>query len=551
MYKQNDRPGEILLLDWIDYIHKQVGQEHWVTVYSRNRGEWGAVYFFCALIPNSMVDESLNNESWDLHMGRGKPGCSVSYDTEGNKTVTYHRFGFDDGIEPLIHCREFHGIKKDYVEVSEEFRLFHNLYYDKTNNKFLKIDESGAEEEVILVEEDRVQIKLKPLKQFLAIKEMHLAIFFSINRYSDKTPTQLGLKEDRKTVKLGNLLYSFFVGEQEFALTDDKPTFSRVQGKKLIPGLPKERSGFWPYEEEEECEDFIIAADENGDPILYTCNPDELANYFGKNPHSPHYLKPVFFRRDVLTKYYAKPEIYSVEDGYLRCGGLWGLRLDNNHDKYVIVFLGDLGRDLPAAERGYWKSYNVTPDGKISEVNWKRGFLGEFADPTKSDLAFKYQFNIFQEKWLKRFGWPLFKPLSEDDDHNFKVLRVPVSDEQSEFDQQSLALTKVLVDSLNEEKIKEQIKGTIHNAKGITKLSLWVQEQGFTDSEPHIKFLRSLQDLRNGAGHRKGEAYQRGADYFNLDERPLSSIFEDILKQATDFLNYLDKRLLYVEATES
>jgi len=309
--------------------------------------------------------------------------------------------------------------------------------------------------------------------------------------------------------------------------------------------MPKEKSGIWPFEAEADYEDFIIGIDGNGDPKLYTCNEDKLSNYFGKNPHAPHYLTPVYFRRDVLTKYYSKPEMYSVEDGYLSCGTLWGLQMDNNHGKYIIVFLGDLGRDLPAEERGYWKSYNVPPEGTISDVNWKRSFLAEFTNPEKADLLFKHQFNIFQEKWSKKFGWLLFKPLSEDDEHNFKVLRVPVSNDQSEFDQQSMALTKVLVDSLNEEEIQAQILGEVpKNSKGINKLSLWFQEMGLIGSEEHIKFLRSLQDLRNGAGHRKGKDYQRGATYFHLGERPFAIVFEDVLKQATEFLEYLDQQLL-------
>jgi hypothetical protein len=102
-----------------------------------------------------MVEESLNNESWDLLIGNGKPGCLISSDSYGNKTVTYHRFGDNDGIEPLIHSRNFNSIKKDYVEVSEEFRLFHNLYHKRTNNKFVKFDEGGDEEDVILIEKDR------------------------------------------------------------------------------------------------------------------------------------------------------------------------------------------------------------------------------------------------------------------------------------------------------------------------------------------------------------------------------------------------------------
>ncbi|OXB92611.1 hypothetical protein [Parageobacillus galactosidasius] len=550
MYKKNDEPGDILLRDWIAYIHDKLGQEQWITVYSSHRGDWGATYFFSALIPNSKIEESLNNESWDLHIGDGMPGFSVSY-TNGVKQVKYHRFGDDDGIEPLILYRQFHGIKNDYVEVSEEFRLFHNLYHDTVNNKFIKIDDSGNEEDVILFEEDRVQIKLKYLKQFLAIKEMHLAIYFSIDRYSNKSLKDYGLMEEvRKTVKEGNIRYHIFIEESKYPIYDNKPLLSRIEGKKLIPGVPKEKSGIWPYneQEKEEYEEFIIDTDENGEPVFYTCNPNELADYFGKNPGAPHYLTPVFFRRDVLTKYYSKPELYSVEDGYLRCGGLWGLRIDNNHEKYVVVYLGDLGRDLPPGERAYWKSFNVTPDGTISDVNWKRNFLGEFADPEKADLVFKLQFNVFQKKWQKKFGWPLFKPLSEDDEHNFKALRVPITNEQHEFDQQVLSLAKVLIDSLNEKQIEQHIPEELpNNTKGIAKLAKFLEAQGLMDFESYIKFLRSLWDLRIGAGHRKGDTYQRGAAYFKLEERPLAQAFAEILEQATTFLKYLDEKFLSTE----
>jgi hypothetical protein len=64
--------------------------------------------------------------------------------------------------------------------------------------------------------------------------------------------------------------------------------------------------------------------DVTGKPVRHTCDPDKLANYFGKNPEAPHYLTPVFFRAEVLEKYYADPGKYSVEDGSLRCGRLWG-----------------------------------------------------------------------------------------------------------------------------------------------------------------------------------------------------------------------------------
>jgi hypothetical protein len=108
----------------------------------------------------------------------------------------------------------------------------------------------------------------------------------------------------------------------------------------------------------------IIATDTSGRPIRHTCNPEKLANYFDKNPNAPQYLTPVFFGAEVLAKYYDDTRKYSVEDGYLRCGSLWGLQVDNDHTDVVVVFLGDLGRALSETERNYWLSFDITREGR-------------------------------------------------------------------------------------------------------------------------------------------------------------------------------------------
>lgn len=68
-----------------------------------------------------------------------------------------------------------------------------------------------------------------------------------------------------------------------------------------------------------------------------------------------------FSTKEVLKKYYDKPQKYKVEDNYIRCGNLWGLRIDNNHKDYVIVFLGDLGSHLSQNEQLYWRHFNIPP----------------------------------------------------------------------------------------------------------------------------------------------------------------------------------------------
>ena len=85
-----------------------------------------------------------------------------------------------------------------------------------------------------------------------------------------------------------------------------------------------------------------------------TSDPAKLSNYFGANPEAPHYLTPVFFKKEVLQRYLSHPDRYSVEDGYLRCQSLWGMAIDNHHKDYVSAYLGDLGRDLPEAEQNHW-----------------------------------------------------------------------------------------------------------------------------------------------------------------------------------------------------
>ena len=48
-----------------------------------------------------------------------------------------------------------------YNEISEEFRLFHNLYHDKEKDEYIKIDDEGNEHRVAVVEPNHIQIRLQ------------------------------------------------------------------------------------------------------------------------------------------------------------------------------------------------------------------------------------------------------------------------------------------------------------------------------------------------------------------------------------------------------
>jgi hypothetical protein len=109
--------------------------------------------------------------------------------------------------------------------------------------------------------------------------------------------------------------------------------------KKFFSPPPIERCNLWEFEARaQEYESFIINEDEFGRAVTFTCEESKLSNYFGKNPGAPHYLTPVFFRSDVLQKYYNNAELYTVTEGSVSCKARWHLRLDNDHSDYVAVF---------------------------------------------------------------------------------------------------------------------------------------------------------------------------------------------------------------------
>ena len=208
------------------------------------------------------------------------------------------------------------------------------------------------------------------------------------------------------------------------------------------------------------------------------------------------------------------------------------------------MYLGDLGSDIYHSEQQYWKSFNILPDGGISRVAFERNFQARFTDPETPDLLFKLMFRELNKKWEKHFGWKIFLPLTKEDLHFYTSLRIPINDSQAEFDNQVLALTKVLIDSLNEKQVTNALGGSLENEKGISKFERFLDKNNFTNHSAHISFLRDLQDLRSkGTAHRKGSQYPKIAQKFDIGKKNSADVFQDILRKAIYLLEFLETKL--------
>ncbi len=503
----------------------------WVWL-SRNRGEVGdhSVGCYSALLTPERIAAGVSDPGWDVHHGAGGPGF-VQYNGESGWTTDYE-VTHEEGIELLVVDRTWHGVRQDDVELAQEFRLLFNLWEDRGTRTFYDFDGSGNPIEAVVVEEQGVRALRSLVRRFQAAKQMYLALYLDSTLWSGDLPSE----EHRWETRGSHLICGYYRPDPSES-AGGQP-FSRLLGKRLIPPPPREECGIAPFERAKQYEKFSLGTNDVGEELLFTSDPDELANYFGANPNNPHYLTPVYFRSDVLNRYYADTDRYSVEDGLLRCAGLWALRIDNDQDGHLMVFLGDLGRDMPVAEARHWRSHNIAPpENGPSETLVRRAFYGEFTDPQSVGLRFPRVYAKTNEAWAEAFGWPLFRALHHDDRHLLSSLHVPFGEGASEFDEQILCLAKLLVDSLNERELAKHVTNKSKDLKGLGKLEQMLGGLGVLDARSLLGSLADIQGLRSrGAAHLKGSDFDISIPLNGLGRK---AGFAALMQRAVDTLDSL------------
>ena len=502
----------------------------------------------CALIPQDLVSLELSKatlEETRLYDGGVPKAFSPTWGSEGQ--VEYFRYGVENGVEPLIINRYFHGLRDGYKEISEEFRHFHRLYHDRKTDEYIKIDDAGNEEVVAVVQPNQIKIRLKEIRQFLAVKQMFLSIRFDFTEFSEHSLEDLGIDSDSWSDLQNDsdrlMCWTHDYGDDSSA---SRKSFSMLMGKRLIKPLPKSQSGFGDFAEQgREYVKFIFAVDENGDGICHTCDPDKL-DFPKKNPDAPFYLTPVHFSKKVLDKYYNEPGKYTVRDSGVSCASLWNVKIDNHAPDKVCVMFRDLCY-LPDTEQLHWRGHNIPPEGGVSETFFRRNFQGEWASSDQPDLLFKQHYELLQRTCDECLGWQLLKPLGSGDKHCLQRIRVPAVDEESHFKDLVSDLTSVLIDtSLNEKRLKDLIPVAQRKEvkKGINLLESVLTSRRIAGSEKHIRFLRSLWDLRTtrSSAHpenRDDKRYERAAKHFDLGNLNRRAAFAKILEEAVAFLAFL------------
>lgn len=492
---------------------------------------------FAALSQPSHRSNILERGEWDLTPGQGGPGFSQHHE-DGEWVTTYFRNSHGPEIEPLVLVQSFYGVAPDVYFFTDDFRLLMRLWQDPRSGNYFSIGDDGLKEPAAEFEDGQIRVRTPILRRYQAARQLDLLLFTDSTAFvhTDEPAEAFEHLSEPGHVEDGLNFVELNVGEVQIP---SRRICSRLLVKRVLPPPPREGCGIWPWDEmDDEYPEFIIGEDQSGRPVRFTCEEAKLANYFGKNPDAPHYLTPVFFRPNVLQRYYDDPTLYSVSDGYLSCGNLWGVQIDNGNPDVVMVFLGDVGRDIPNAHRTHWLAHNVPPLGPMSESNYRRSFLNQSAETENSEHVFKYAYNRLQKTWEEAWGWRLHRQPSGTDQQVIQRLRIPLNESDAEFEAQLLGLAKLLVDFLNEAAIAQGLP-KVTNEKGIGKLERFLRATGYSALDRDIALLRRIQSLRSRiAAHTVGPDGQAFLAR-ELNGKSKREFIADLMQQATQMLSDL------------
>lgn len=470
----------------------------WITIsefiYDEDRSIHGSLH--SVMVPRSF--------EIDFEFGSGWIGNELGdFQIEGWNSIE----NFSDGlsvnehgceIEFLCNGRKPAGSPQWQFDVSQPFIWFWDAY--KIGNEWRYLSEGGNEKPLIRITSDnqgwKIETRAAELQCFLAATSKMALFQFEIAK------PQREFDGKRFEAETKNSFAKFHYSEYPGIGLSRNMGWKSLEGRFLVSGnfnKTRPRILSWLFDSQEEYGDFIIGADSSGEDVVASSSPDSFKQICSEFESAPGYLTPVFFKREVLDKYIARPSIFRVSATRLECSNLWGIDLSINEYDLVVVYLGDIGERIPREEHKHWICYNVFPEGGIDEGRFRRDFLGQWCDSPDDISGIKSEYTAINSLCRELFGFNLWKAPDSNLKSQIDSLIAPTSRDRAALVSPVLTLTKWLVDSIDHKSIIRFSEGEIK--KGTKPLE--TVEFLFDHAQwPHdlIIFLRSLQGLRSRGG---------------------------------------------------
>ena len=287
------------------------------------------------------------------------------------------------GGEKLIFRRTFTGVSRGPTPIELSQKLVHSLdlYFVPERNAYCRLDSRGDIEDVIKIIRlnqdsdwdsiDVVTIQREELDKFMALSKTCLVLRFDFTRV--RWGSFAGWGEIGRYSKSDVDLYYHGGGNRQGSYCNGVTV---VRPQVTVADLVRK----WKAEDDHskrKYATFKIYDRKNGVNVETSCAPECLANYFQESD-LPWEISPAFFHPEVLHRFKADPEKYTLEDRSISCRNAWYLKTyDINEAGQIHTYIGYLA-DLPYEEQVYWQSFNEWPKGSISKRAFQTDIVGEW-----------------------------------------------------------------------------------------------------------------------------------------------------------------------------
>ena len=276
------------------------------------------------------------------------------------------------GGEKLVFRRSFTGVDRGPSPIELSQKLVHSLdlHFVPERSAYCRLDSRGDIENVIKIIRlnqdsdwdsiDVVTIQREELDKFMALSKTCLVLRFDFTRV--RWGNFAGWGEIKRYSRSDvDLHYHGGVNRQGSYCNGVTVVHPQVTVADLVRK--------WKAEDDRskrKYATFKIYDRKNDVNVETSCAPECLANYVQESD-LPWEISPAFFRPEVLHRFKADPEKYTLEDRSISCRNAWYLKTyDINEAGQVHTYIGYLA-DLPYEEQLYWQSFNVWPKGSISK----------------------------------------------------------------------------------------------------------------------------------------------------------------------------------------
>ena len=422
----------------------------------------------------------------------------------------------------IVFGRQMEGVEDEeatYYELLQEFAHASDIHWRHEQKAFCRLDENGDIEPVVSITKRTesepttlITCNREMLEKYLAGTDSVLIRFFDLMmvKLEEFTSWDAAVREE-------------YVGPEEiFSYRYVHPKgYSWTRGTQIFrPTTPKQKL-FQSFtdprynERNREYASFIIHDWRNDEIIEVSTKPGDTTNYFQAKDNSlPYELSPAFFRPEVLSKYKADRDKYTIDETsrFINCRGAWHLRaFDVNETGQVHAYICYL-RDLPYQEQLHWKAHNERPKGTISERaidNDIKGTWSFHVKPLERALAILREWSRKKTEWWRIPNEGLFHKVN-----------TPVSSSREEWAQAFQDLAIVVVEGFQVRAIRALLEQQgipfEQEDRSLTLLEKLLNGRGkITEEEIKLNGLRQVQRVRTLArshgGGSEGESIRREA----------------------------------------